>query len=330
MTNSANPQAQRVMCVGILVADLFIPPLAELPAAGELVVTGEFLLDSGGCAANTSTCLSKLGHRATVIGKVGADPFGDFVERDLAKKGVDTSGVGRCTQSGTSKTVIVPVTGDDRRYIHTMGANADLRREDIEPWLDTHPEIFYLGGYLVLPGLSPSDACRCLERARRGGGRTVLDVVVPEGERPMDQLLEVLPHVDIFMPNENEAQAITGMTAARDQALTFLRAGCRTVIITKGPEGALLATENTLIEVEAIPTKVVDGSGAGDAFAAGFIAGMLEGRQLEECLQLGALVGASACTALGCHEGVLTGAETFSRLRDWAPAVRPWSSSLLP
>ena len=82
-----------VLCVGVLVADIFVPPLEQLPVAGELVATDDFLIQPGGCAANVAIGLGTLGVHAGVCGRVGDDLFGEFVERDLRLRGIDTSGV---------------------------------------------------------------------------------------------------------------------------------------------------------------------------------------------------------------------------------------------
>ena len=121
-----------VVCAGVLVADTFVPPLSRLPQEGELLATGDFWHDSGGCAANTATSLLKLEVPTGVVGKVGWDASGDFIEQDLKAKGVDTSGLRRSERLGTAETVILPVKGEDRRYIHTFGANADFRVGDID------------------------------------------------------------------------------------------------------------------------------------------------------------------------------------------------------
>src|SRR6266704_1225630 len=115
-------QPPSVVCAGILVADLFVPPLERLPIGGDLVVTEDFLVQPGGCAANTAISLAKLGVSVSVVGKVGTDIFGDAVERDLQTNGVRTDALRRSSTYGTSKTVILPVIGEDRRYIHTIGA----------------------------------------------------------------------------------------------------------------------------------------------------------------------------------------------------------------
>ena len=121
-----------MLCAGILVADLVIPPLPELPAPGELTASEDFLLAPGGCAANVAISLAKLGIWSAVSGRVGADFFGEFLQNELHAFGVDTSGLRRSADRGTSKTVVLPVAGQDRRFVHSFGANADFTIEDVD------------------------------------------------------------------------------------------------------------------------------------------------------------------------------------------------------
>ena len=288
-------------------ADLFVPPLARLPVAGELVATQDFLANSGGSAANTATALAKLGVRAVVAGKVGNDIFGDFIIRDLQRKNVDISGISRSANYGTSKTVILSVTGEDRRYIHTLGANADLAGSDLAPRLSNRSRVFYLGGYLTLPSLRSSELCALLQLAHAGGARTVLDVVLPSDQTDgQSSLADVLPHVDFFLPNDDEAGRLTGESDTQSQARQLLRYGCDTVVITLGERGAFLMNRRETIETPAFVTQVVDPSGAGDAFAAGVIVGVLENWEMARTLRFANAIGASACMALGCNTGVFT------------------------
>lgn len=297
-----------VLCAGILVADLFVPPLAALPEAGQLVATEDFLLDSGGCAANTSTTLARLGVKTRVAGKVGDDSYGSFIKQDLARKGVETSGISTSQRFGTSKTVILPVIGEDRRFIHTFGANADFGAADIDRVTLAEAGVFYVGGYMVLPDLAQDDLAALFQLARSHGVRTALDVVVPAGDASVSlrDLERVLPFVDVFLPNDEEAKRLTGDGEPRRQAEAFLRAGCATVVITRGGRGSLLMDQTHVIEAPAFDVTLVDSSGAGDAFAGGFIAGMMVGLDQAETLRFASAIGASCCTRLGCTTGIFT------------------------
>jgi sugar/nucleoside kinase (ribokinase family) len=308
-------QPASVVCAGILVADLFVPPLERLPGAGELIATEDFLLQPGGCAANTAIALAKLGVPVSVSGKVGNDIFGDAVAHELQANGVQTDALKRSASYNTSKTVILPVVGEDRRYIHTIGANADFRVDDIDLALAGQAQVFALGGYFVLPKLESLRLIELLAGLKKRGVRTVLDIVVPTSTHhpTLDDLRPILPHIDVFMPDSMEATMLTGETDPEKQAELFLQAGCAIAIITRGRDGALLMSAQKTLEAPAFPVEVVDVSGAGDAFAAGFIVGLLEQWQTEDALRFASVIGASACTKLGCTGGVFTRkeAETY-------------------
>ena len=299
-----------VLCIGILVADVFVPPLERLPAAGELLATDDFLLQPGGCAANTAIALGKLGVRAAVCGRVGDDLLGDFVERDLRSREIDTSGVRRTEGYGTSKTVIIPVVGEDRRFIHTFGANAALTARDIESAALEAAEVVYVGGYLILPSLREDELAERLRAARARGTRIVLDVAVPVGQKlPVDAARRLLPLADYFVPNVDEACALTGESDPQRQAERFLEDGANTVVIKLGERGAYVRSREEAFEVLAPLVEVVEPSGAGDAFAAGLMVGILEGWELERSVRFASVIGGSACTALGCWAGVFTRAQ---------------------
>ncbi len=312
-----------VTCFGILVADVFLPPLSHFPRPGELMVTEDFLFQPGGCAANTARDLVRLGVGAAVRGTVGADVFGDLIKSQLSHEGVDVAGVGRTEEIGTSKTVILDVPGEDRRSIHTIGANAAVRAADLDAVTFTDGDVLFVGGYLVLPGLDPESLAARLASAQQAGARTVLDVCVPADEEVrFEDVAPLLPYVDLFVPNEDEARAMSGAEEPILQAEAFLSAGAGAVVVTRGPAGALMVAGNLRAELPAPRVEVVDGSGAGDAFAAGFICGLVEGWPLERSFAFATAVGASACTALGCTAGVFSRqqAEDFVISHSLAPA----------
>jgi sugar/nucleoside kinase (ribokinase family) len=309
---SVQPEAAAVVCAGLIIADLFVSPLPSLPRPGELVVSDGFLLDVGGCAVNTAVILARLGIRTGLVGKVGDDDYGGWLRRSLARRRVLVDGVSTAQRSATSQTVILPVDGEDRRYIHVPGANAELGVADIAAVLPG-ARVLAIAGYLALPGLDQEGVADLLAEARTRGTTTLLDVVVPRGaDDPAKALRPVLPYVDCFLPNQDEARLVTGYDNPADQAEALLEWGCASVVITCGADGAVYADPARVIRVRPFPVEAVDGSGAGDAFSAGIIFGLIEGWPPEQRLRFAAALGGSVCRGLGCTGTVFTRDEALA------------------
>jgi len=297
-----------VICLGILVADIFANPIPALPAPGQLALTDRFLLGAGGCASNTAAGLSRLGRRVKVLGKVGTDLFGGFVLDDLRRLGVDCSSVAFSKTHPTSGTVIINVTGEDRRYLHCVGANADFSFADIDCSVLDGSRVLYVGGYMVMPKFGEGDLTQLFRAAKERSVKTVLDVVTPPGlALSRKQLEAMLACTDVFLPNNDEAEAMTGLKDPIEQArfLSSLNPACE-VVITLGEHGAVACRGPEMIEAGPYPVKSIDESGAGDAFAAGYIVGLLEDWCLEKTVSFASAVGASCTSALGCTAGVFT------------------------
>lgn len=304
------------MCAGILVSDLFVPPLAGIPLPGQLIQIDPPLYQSGGCAANTATDLAALGARVRVCGRVGEDGLGTQVAEELAASGVDTGAITRSRSSATSQTVVLSIAGDDRRFLHCIGANAELTAADIDEGAQG-AAILVIGGYLVLPGLHAEELLSVIHRARARGTQVLLDVVVPHGAQGVSGLLRpLLPHVDAFLPNEDEARALTGEADPVDQAKVLLSWGCPQVVITCGSTGAVYASTQQVLMVDPLPIEFMDGSGAGDAFTAGFVLGMLRSWPIKDTLRYAAALGASVCRGLGCHSTLFTDDEARARMTE--------------
>ncbi len=319
MSMSASP----VVCAGVVVADHLCTPISHLPASGELVKADELVLNIGGCATNAAVVLAKLGIKASVCGKVGDDVFGRFVAETLHGYGLDTGTLAIDPTRATSQTLIVNVKGDDRRFIHSFGANAGLVAADLDAVLKTPPKILYLGGYLILPGLEPQALAERFAAARKAGVITVLDVAVPGPGDHLEKLRPVLAETDVFLPNTDEAAVILGEKDPIRQAHTFRELGARRVVITRGERGAIAISDALQVQLETYPITFVDGSGGGDAFDAGYIAGLLEGRSELDCLKLASAIGASCVRAVGTTAGIFTREEAVAFMSQHDLKVTP-------
>ncbi|MBI3822696.1 MAG: carbohydrate kinase family protein [Planctomycetes bacterium] len=305
-----------VLCAGIICADHVCAPVAHLPAAGELVMTDSMLLTVGGCAANAAVDLAKMNVRVAIAARLGSDVFGHVVTDILRDAQVDVSCLKISAGVDTSQTLLINVQGEDRRFIHTFGANRDFRARDIPLPLLDRVKVLYLGGYLVMPGVTQDELAPEFAAARARGVKTVLDIVVPAKGEYLSRFDRLLPHVDVFLPNNYEAEVITGEKDPLKQADVFQRLGAGTTIITMGGQGAVLVQKDLRLRSGVYAVPFVDPSGGGDAFDAGYICGLLDGKGPEDCLRIASALGASCVRAIGTTPGVFTRVECEAFLRD--------------
>ncbi len=292
------------LCAGIIVADHVCRPVEHVPEPGERVLTPRMELSIGGCAANVAVDLTKLGVRASVVGRVGDDIFARFIKESLEAAGIRTQHVVESPECDTSGTLVINAHGQDRRFIHSMGANGLFTGDEITGDLIASSRIFYLGGYCLMDSLSAARVAELFRQARASGVATILDVVIPGSGDWWSRIAPILPFADVFLPNDDEARAITGLSEPRSQAAKFREAGAGTVVITCGSRGALLMTDRLCVQSASYAIDFVDGTGSGDAFSAGYIYGLLQGCDERKCLTYGSALGASCVRATGATTGV--------------------------
>jgi sugar/nucleoside kinase (ribokinase family) len=304
-----------VLCAGIVVADHVCAPIPKIPSAGSLVLSEQMMLTLGGCAGNVAVDLARQGIAAAVVGRVGDDSFGAVVRQMLEAANVNTESLLSTAGRPTSQTMIINVQGQDRRYIHLVGANGDFTASDVPIERVKSARILYVGGYLLMPQLWQEDLMVVFGQARAAGVTTVLDVAGPAGVDFLARLEKLLPLCDVFLPNSDEAALILGEQDPVRQAMAFCQLGVKTTVITCGDDGTVLVSPNVKLRAGVFPMKVVDGSGSGDAFDAGFIAGLLKGEDEADCLRRASALGASCVRAIGTTTSVFSGAECEAFLR---------------
>jgi sugar/nucleoside kinase (ribokinase family) len=303
------------LSVGILVADHLCDPIDRVPAAGELVLAARLPLAVGGCASNVALDLARLGVDVGVVGCVGQDAFGRFIVDSLAAARVDVADVHLLDDAETSGTLIINVRGEDRRFIHAAGANARLRAADIPLARVQAAKVLYVGGYHLMPQLEGEPLASLFRQARAWGVKTVLDIVMPPSGDNWDKLASVLAETDVFLPNADEAAVLTGCSDPLEQALRLAETGAGTVVVTCGESGSVLVSGNERLRARGHQVDYQGGTGAGDAFDAGFIVGLLLGQDLWGCLRWGSAVGASCVRSISATDGVFTRAEAEAFLR---------------
>ncbi|MDR1382413.1 MAG: carbohydrate kinase family protein [Planctomycetaceae bacterium] len=293
------------LCLGILFADVVCQPISHLPTPGELVPTERVELSLGGCASNVAINLSRFNLSVGLSGCIGDDPFSNYIAQTLASvPGVDISRLRRVPNMGPGTSMIINVHGEDRRFISTNGANAEYHLNDLpEEWL-TPETIIYIGGFLMMPKLELPETIDVLKLARQRGCHVLLDVVLYGDRSYRDAIMPLLPYTDIFLPNDHEAEKITGLTNPIDQAKFFLDAGTQAAIITCGEKGTYYFSQQEKFHVNVFPTTYLGGTGAGDAFNSGYIAAMHEKLMPRECVVWGNALGASCVRHISATQSV--------------------------
>lgn len=300
-----------VVCLGILVADAIARPVDELPPGGALGLVDEISLHGGGCALNTATTLVRLGLTASVVGKVGTDPFGSFVLQLLDERGVDRRGVLRDEKVPTSATVVLVDSAGERTFLHLPGANGHMRREELDDEALFSGRALHVAGALVMPAFDGAPTAAVLEEARARGLITSLDTVW-DATAGWERLLPSLPHLDLFVPTLGEGAAISGQEDPKAVADWLRERGVGTVALKLGADGCYVSSEEFEGYLAAPPVKAIDGTGAGDAFAAGMLYGRLAGWPVDRSAALANAAGALAATAVGAVEGVRGLTETLA------------------
>ena len=300
---------KRIGCSGILVKDTFCGPFPALPRPGELVAVDNIKTKAGGCAANVAIDLGKQNLSVDLVGCLGLDAAGETLVKALQAAGVNCDRLIYTPDYPTSETIILLVEGEDRRYIHTFGANQAFSVYHIDgDWL-AGLDLFYLGGLFAMPDIQLDELLTLLHFCREHNVVTVVDVVLPAGFIYAPEVQKLLPYIDWFLPNDTEATALTGRNDPWEAMQVLRNWGANGLVITLGERGALGVHGDECWHCGAYSGPVVDPSGAGDAFASGLITGIVQGWNFRRSLQYASALGASATRAIGTTDGVLNAAE---------------------
>jgi sugar/nucleoside kinase (ribokinase family) len=315
-----------VLCAGLIVADHVCAPISRFPPAGGLVTTERLELTIGGSAANAAVDCVKLSLSAALAGRVGDDVLGRYVVEAMTAQGVRCETVTVSTTAQTSATLVINVRGEDRRFLHAVGANAEFTGLEIPADAVARCRALCVGGFGLNPALSGENLAALFRAAHQSGALTVLDVVVGDPQALPPMLKAALPETDLFLPNEDESRLILGETDPLQQARQFRDWGARTVVVTRGGRGAVLLGPAGGLVAEAYPVECIDGTGGGDAFLAGYVYGLLQGAGPEECLRYGSAMGASCVRTMGATTGVFHRDELESFVSKHSLKLTPFSA----
>jgi len=286
-----------IAIVGEINLDLILYGLPEtMPTEHELLAS-DFAATLGSSSAILAHNLAALGSQVGFVTKVGDDSFGAIAMERLRERSVDLARVAHGARSGV--TVILPHHG--QRHILTYpGTISELRFEDIDLDYLASARHFHMSSLFLQCELLPH-VPELFRRMKAAGLTTSLDTNDDPEDRWEGGLAEILPHVDILLPNEREAMKIAAADDL-DTALSRLAGKVKTVVVKMGGSGAIAVQDGRRFSAAAAPVNVVDPVGAGDSFDAGFLHQFLRGADLTKCLAYGNLCGAFSTTDCGGTE----------------------------
>ena len=271
---------------------------------------------SGGSAANTVATLASLGADTAFIGKVGNDALGERFRHTLRDEGVvfDTPSAGAGVPTARS---LIFVTPDAQRTMNTfLGASTDFGADDLDSWLIASSAITYLEGYLWDRPAARQAFVRAAEMAHVAGNRVALslsDMFCVDRHR--EGFIDLVAgHVDLLFANEEEIVALY-QTSSFDEALQRVRGQCEVAALTRSERGSVVLSGDEIYVLDAEPvTSVIDTTGAGDAYAAGFLYGVSRNLGLEAAGRIGGIVAAEVICHIGARPTQPLGALVAGRV----------------
>ena len=291
----------RALAVGVHVLDIHVRHVESIPSGSDGALVDQIRMSPAGTAGGTAVVLAKLGADVTSVGALGVDPLARVLRELLAEHGVDVNGLVSKGEVQTSASVLPVRPNGDRPAWHCVGANGAFTLDDVDLDAVAAADVLLLGGPEFLGG---DAAATLLQHARANGTVTAVDMLAPGDPDMLEWVGAALPHTDYFLPNDEQLLGLTGASTLEEAAMVILERGVGCVAATCGASGALVADSKGATEtVPAFEVEVVDTTGCGDAFNAGFLAGVLSGRTPAEAAVLGNATAAQVVQGLGTDHG---------------------------
>ena len=306
-------EPMRAIAMGVHVADVLARPIEEIPEGQGGQLVEEIRITPAGSAGGTAVTLAKLGARVQSAGAIGTDALGGVLTSLLEGFGVDTSLIVRREEVQTSASVLPIRANGDRPAFHVVGANGTYNSADA-PWdaiaAATH---LHLGGPEFMGG---EEAAKVLAHARENGTVTSADILAPgeQAAQIVDWIAPAFEHLDYLLPNDDQVLGLSGEDDLEAGCRALLTRGVGCVVATRGPDGAVIVDADGSQSVPAFEVEVVDTTGCGDAFSAGFLRGLSLDRSRTDAATLGCAAAALVAQGLGSDHGDfdLAAADTFA------------------
>ena len=290
----------KAIAMGVHVLDVLVRPVEAIPEGQGGQLVDEIRITAAGSAGGAALVLAKLGAEVRSAGAVGTDPAGDMLLALLARDGVDTSLMLRRDDVQTSTSVLPIRPNGERPAFHVVGANATYGPDDAPRDEIAAVDNLHLGGPEFMGGEA---AAQILRHARSNGTVTSADVLAPGDPGLLEWIGPALPELDYLLPNDEQVLGFTGADNLEAGCRALVDRGVGCVAATCGADGVLVVDADGAEQVPALDVDVVDTTGCGDAFSAGFLRGLGLGGDRREAAVLGCATAALVAEGLGTDHG---------------------------
>jgi sugar/nucleoside kinase (ribokinase family) len=299
--------------VGNAVADVLARPVDHLARSGTSQPLEDVALGPGGNSINTAIALARLGVPVRVAAAIGEDRFGQFIRDRVRAEGIDDAGLVALPGAKTSTSIVLVETSGERRFLHLRGVSAFFSGQHLDWEQAEGAQIFHYASAFALPAFDETGLEPALKRARGLGCLTSMNICWDVHGRWLKIVQPALALTDFIFPNQEEGRQLTGETEPSAIAARLRGWGVKTVIVKLGAAGCHVESPQGSFNSPGFAVQPVDSTGAGDCFAAGFLAAICRGQPLTLAARQANAAGALATLGLGGADA----APTLANLEDF-------------
>lgn len=319
---------KKIWCLGIANVDIVTQPITRWPVFGGAVSSDTTELVLGGMALNTAASIAKIGKVPVgLISCLGHDICGGILEKGLTALGVDITHICYTDKANTGNAICFIHPGGERSFVLCMAANHHLNENNIDFDALEEGDYLHVGGAMIMDGTRGEDLANILKKAKTKNVTISLDTCWDGTEQWTKILAPCLPYVDIFETNKEEAMLYAGKEKLEEALEFYTSFKPRVIVVKMGADGAFIKSDEYTGTIPIFHVNAVDATGAGDAFDAGFLIGLINGWSVEQAAVFGSAVGAKCVTAFGATTGVVSYEETLEMIKAQS-RVENWDWSL--
>lgn len=292
-----------IVCIGFSGVDILIRGFESVDKSKEQTKVDQITMWVGGDAMNEAYVLSKLENKVKLMTGLGDDAPADFIRCILDKSDIDYSL--SCTRKNTTTSIAIPIVYKDaERGILTPGLGDSLDFY-MDPAKIKGAKVVSLGSLFFPPLSNEENTLQIVKQAKANGSIVCADMMWTDHKNcTLEKYKEVWPYIDYFFPNQEEAHNLTGKDTPEEMAHVLLEHGVKNVVIKIGKRGCMVKNTATQIVVPPFLVEAKDTTGAGDNFMAGFITGLMEDKDLEECCRYANAAASIAIQSDGASTGI--------------------------